>query len=151
MIWYFGYWQIQRREWKLDLINRAQTRPLEPALIGLPKDFLENQKTYEYRKLIVRGRFDHENERRIIPRSYMSCKKFNPLNSRKNEPEVAKLTVGGNIITPFILTSGDRILVNRGFVSWDYMEPETRKLGKSYFKKNGSRRYGGVTFASICL
>merc|ERR1712110_1079157 len=40
------------------------------------------------------------------------------------------MKMGANIITAFELLDGRRILVNRGFVSHEYLEPETRKLGQ---------------------
>ena len=82
-------------------------------------------------RLLTRGHYDHTKELRISPRSYFSDTEFNPLNSRKKEPKMAQGRVGGNIITPFVLSdSGRRILVNRGFVSWDYLEPSTRLRGQ---------------------
>ena len=94
----------------MDLINRSENRPLLSPLDGIPKDYLENDKDYEFRKMTVRGKFDHSRELYIVPRSFISSEEFNPLKSRENQPMVAKMRVGVNVVTPFILDDGRKIL-----------------------------------------
>ena len=74
------------------------------------------------------GRYDHRRELRVIPRSYISPggKAF----PSKLLPEIARERTGAHIITGFVTGDGRRILVNRGFASWSFIEPETRETGQ---------------------
>lgn len=75
----------------------------------------------EYSKVHVRGQFDHENVVYIGPKSYIS-----------NEDSGGGLSgnaqsVGYYVITPFqVEDSGQKILVNRGWVSSQKYTPESR-------------------------
>ncbi|XP_005987457.1 surfeit locus protein 1 isoform X2 [Latimeria chalumnae] len=116
---------VQRRKWKLKLIQDLWDRTnAEP--IPLPLDPLE-LKELEYRRVTVRGYFDHSKELYIVPRT--------PVDPQREAREAGRLIStgesGANVITPFYCTDlGITILVNRGFVPRKKMKPETRSKGQ---------------------
>lgn len=120
-----GTWQVMRRKWKLQLIE--DLRSLTSATpIPLPTDPLE-LKELEYRRVKVRGRFDHSQEIYILPRS--------PVDPEKEAREAGSIgssgEVGANVITPFYCSDlGISILVNRGYVPKRRIRPETRMKGQ---------------------
>ncbi|KAK9453233.1 surf-like protein [Dipodascopsis uninucleata] len=92
-----GFWQIKRLKWKTDLIAEYENRLALPPLI-LPAN-LNNEAAMEmqYRRVLAKGRFLHEKEILVGPRTY--------------EGEI-----GYAVITPFQRENGSRILVNRGWI-----------------------------------
>ncbi|XP_058473547.1 surfeit locus protein 1 [Solea solea] len=120
-----GTWQVKRRQWKLRLIN-DMTRLTTAEPIPLPLNLDELNKL-EYRRVTVRGRFDHSKELYILPRS--------PVDPDKEAREAGRLSSSGesgaNVITPFHCTDlGITILVNRGYVPKLKIRPETRMKGQ---------------------
>ncbi|ESO01639.1 hypothetical protein HELRODRAFT_192218 [Helobdella robusta] len=114
-----GIWQIRRRKWKLELIEEMESKVNHPP-VPLPSDPSEIA-TLDYRKVKVRGKFDHSREAYILPR-------VNIQSLDKNAP-----TQGGGayVVTPFRLEDGsDTILVNRGWVPRSRIDPETRRTGQ---------------------
>lgn len=106
-----GIWQVERLQWKLDLIDRVERRiaarpmPL-PGRAAWPK---LAERDSEYTKVVVTGTFDHA-----------------------RETLVEALTVRGPgfwVMTPLRTTSGT-VLVNRGFVPPDRRWPERRMAGQ---------------------
>ncbi|XP_063067040.1 surfeit locus protein 1 [Engraulis encrasicolus] len=120
-----GTWQVMRRQWKLQLIEELRSlTTAEP--VPLPTDPME-LKTLEYRRVKVRGRFDHSQEIHILPRS--------PVDPEKEARQAGQLgssgETGANIVTPFYCTDlGIKILVNRGYVPKQKIRPETRMKGQ---------------------
>nr|XP_057919495.1 surfeit locus protein 1 [Doryrhamphus excisus] len=120
-----GTWQVKRRQWKLQLIDElAKLTSAEP--IPLPVDPHELQQL-EYRRVRVRGRYDHAKELYILPRS--------PVDPEKEAREAGRLSssgeTGANVVTPFHCTElGISILVNRGYVPKQKVRPETRMKGQ---------------------
>lgn len=112
-----GFWQLDRLEWKNELIARVESRMNAPAVPApmeaeWPK---VNAKTDEYRRVRVIGTFRHEDEVAI----------FTTLTKPKG-----KLSGQGYwILTPLVQPNGSIIIVNRGFVPLAYRESETRKHG----------------------
>ncbi|KAI8979619.1 SURF1 family-domain-containing protein [Mycotypha africana] len=105
---YLGCWQVQRLRWKVNLIRTLEDR-LYQAPIPLPKrispDTLED---YEYRKVYMKGRYRHDQEFFLGPRTRGDG------------------NVGYFIITPFERDNGTTVLVKRGWVSPDKRDPSTR-------------------------
>lgn len=120
-----GTWQLKRRKWKLELIRELQSlTTAEP--IALPVDPME-MKGLEYRRVKVRGRFNHSKELFILPRS--------PVDPEREAREAGRISSsvesGANVITPFYCTDlGITILVNRGYVPKNKIKPETRVKGQ---------------------
>ncbi|MGJ4960977.1 SURF1 family protein [Bradyrhizobium sp. HKCCYLRH3061] len=105
-----GVWQIERRAWKLDLIDRVERRVhAEPVPAPGPADWPAiNRSDDEYKRVTLSGRF---------------------LNDR--ETLVQALTVEGSgywVVTP-LRTAGGTVLVNRGFVPADRRARASRSAG----------------------
>ncbi|KAF3701866.1 Surfeit locus protein 1 [Channa argus] len=120
-----GTWQVKRREWKLKLIDEL-TRLTTAEPIPLPINPHEVN-SLEYRRVRVRGQYDHSKELYIMPRS--------PVNPEKEAREAGRLSSsvesGANVVTPFHCTDlGITILVNRGYVPRQKIRPETRMKGQ---------------------
>ncbi|XP_017263316.1 surfeit locus protein 1 [Kryptolebias marmoratus] len=120
-----GTWQVKRRQWKIGLINELR-RMTTAEPVPLPLDPLEvNQ--LEYRRVKVRGRYDHSKELYVMPRS--------PVDPEKEAREAGSLSssgeIGANVITPFHCSDlGITILVNRGYVPKQKIRAETRMKGQ---------------------
>ncbi|XP_034565284.1 surfeit locus protein 1 [Notolabrus celidotus] len=120
-----GTWQVKRRERKMQLINDlVKLTTAEP--IPLPIDPHE-MNSLEYRRVRVRGRYDHSQELYVLPRS--------PVDPEKEAREAGTLSssgeTGANVITPFYCSDlGISILVNRGYVPRKKINPETRMKGQ---------------------
>nr|XP_046230614.1 surfeit locus protein 1 [Scatophagus argus] len=120
-----GTWQVRRRQWKLQLIDEL-TRLTTAEPIPLPLDPHE-LKSLEYRRVRVRGQYDHSKELYILPRS--------PVDPEREAREAGRLSssgeTGANVVTPFHCTDlGITILVNRGYVPKQKIRPETRMKGQ---------------------
>ncbi|XP_077592969.1 surfeit locus protein 1 [Stigmatopora nigra] len=120
-----GTWQVKRRQWKLQLIDEL-TRLTTAEPIPLPAD-PQDLPSLEYRRVRVRGRYDHAKELYILPRS--------PVDPDKEAREAGRLSssgeTGANVVTPFHCTDlGITILVNRGYVPKQKISPERRTKGQ---------------------
>jgi len=104
-----GVWQLQRMEWKNDLIERLQTRmtmpPLDAAGVGA------DPKAAEYRKVRLTGTFLHDKELHLLARSM-------------------NRNVGLQVVTPLRLESGEVVLFNRGWVPERLKDPARRPEGQ---------------------
>lgn len=102
-----GVWQVERRAWKLDLIEkvRARTRAT-PAPLPARADWGGDQ---AYRRVHVRGNFANNRE------TYVQA--------------VTALGPGWWVMTP-LRTATTTLLVNRGFVPQDRRDPATRRAGQ---------------------
>ncbi|CAG0883643.1 unnamed protein product [Cyprideis torosa] len=128
-----GCWQVKRHYWKQDLIERMKTKMSGPA-IPVPtatKDLSQ----WEYTRVKATGHFRHEQEMYITPRSPV------PPPGSPDGPGRGTggfITVGSDpekiggayVVTPFEMTNGKTILVNRGWVSRSKIPPFRRKEGQ---------------------
>ena len=87
-----GVWQVQRLRWKLDLIDRVETRLAQPA-VSIPATMDPEQ--FEYRRVRVRGTFLHDRETLV--------------------EALTERGAGHWVMTP-LQTERGTILINRGFV-----------------------------------
>ena len=107
-----GVWQIERRAWKLALIDRVEQRihaapaPL-PAAPSWPEVTAAGD---EYRRVSLTGRFLHDRETLV--------------------QAVTDFGGGFWVITPLRTADGATVLVNRGFVSQDQRARATRRSGE---------------------
>ncbi|WP_420548211.1 SURF1 family protein [Curvivirga sp.] len=93
------FWQVQRLQWKNDLIDKMISRANSPAA-ELPAGSLDEEDT-EFRPFTVRGIFDHEHEIYLVNRS---------LNGNP----------GVHVLTPLVREDGQgAILVNRGWAPFE--------------------------------
>ena len=106
-----GVWQLDRLEWKQELIDRLQTRSVMEA-VRLPGGSLAEAE-WDYRRVRVTGLFRHAQELHRLNRS---------LNGNP----------GVHVLTPLVRTDvpGEAvILVNRGWVPFDRKARATREEG----------------------
>ncbi|KAK2565793.1 Surfeit locus protein 1, partial [Acropora cervicornis] len=83
-----------------------------------------SSKDSEYRRVRLRGKFDHSEEIHVLPRSLNEGERSGGGLGRRPKS-------GAHIITPFeIADSRQRILVNRGWVPKDKIEPKKRLQGQ---------------------
>ena len=102
-----GVWQLERRTWKLDLIERVDARvhaapvappgPAQWASVDAARD--------EYRHVVVSGRFLPGRESRV--------------------QAVTSLGAGYWLLAPLQRDDGTVVLVNRGFITSDWKSPAT--------------------------
>jgi surfeit locus 1 family protein len=103
-----GTWQVERRSWKLDLIERVDRRvAAEPVAPPGPADWpAVNANDDEYRHVRVAGTFLNDRETQVF----------------------ASTALGGGywVVTPLRADEGMVVLVNRGFVPTEKRDPATR-------------------------
>jgi surfeit locus 1 family protein len=106
-----GVWQIERRAWKLALIDRVEQRVHAPAQpIPSPASWpAVSAANDEYRHVDVAGRFLHDRETLV--------------------QAVTEEGPGFWVLTPLKRDDGTFILINRGFVPSERRDASTRQAG----------------------
>ncbi|SEM84211.1 SURF1 family protein [Bradyrhizobium sp. OK095] len=106
-----GVWQIERRAWKLALIDRVEQRVHAPAQPAPSPDSWPTISTAndEYRHVSVSGRFLHDRETLV--------------------QAVTEEGGGYWVLTPLKRDDGTLVLVNRGFVPSERRDASTRQGG----------------------
>lgn len=102
-----GNWQIERRAWKLDLIERVEARlAAAPVAAPGPSAWPATGTNDEYRRVEVTGVFEHQHEALVQ----------------------ATTDLGGGfwVMTPLRRDDGTAVLVNRGFVTPERRDPAQR-------------------------
>lgn len=109
-----GLWQVQRLAWKEDLIARLEQRlAATPAAAPRVADWPALSKAAdEYRRVSVRGRFDHSRETWVGAST--------------------ELGSGYWVLTPFRSEDGFWLLVNRGFVTPEMRERSRRAADETH-------------------
>jgi surfeit locus 1 family protein len=106
-----GTWQMQRRAWKLGLIERIEQRVhAEPISLTAAKEHWERERDIEYYRVLLVGRFLHDEERHL----------YTIENSKP----------AWRIVTPLITSGGDVVLVDRGYVPENLKDPARRSEGQ---------------------
>lgn len=105
-----GLWQIERLQWKRDLIARVESRVASPA-VPLEQALTHGPAAAEWRHIVVRGRFAHDKELYV----------YAP--SREGE-------AGLHVVTPLVRSDDSAVLVDRGFVPEALKDPATRSAGQ---------------------
>ena len=107
-----GNWQLRRLDWKLELIERVETRAYS-APASLPNRALWsdiNKQDHEYQRVTATGEFLHD-----------------------KEALVWAATEYGNgywVLTPLVINANETVFINRGFVPLDKSDQNTRKEGQ---------------------
>ena len=117
LIW-LGLWQVQRLAWKEALIRTVEERTVAPPVPLPPRGdwaTLEPD-AYEYRRVSATGTFDHAEEVHV----------YRPLVSARGPYRGP----GDIVLTPFHLASGGTVMVDRGFVPNERLDPATRAAGQ---------------------
>ncbi|XP_063700093.1 SURF1-like protein [Culicoides brevitarsis] len=122
-----GCWQVQRKQWKEDLIKNLDEKTKMPA-VPCP-DNLQDIDFMEYRKIIVRGEFLHDRELIMGPRSLITDGDVSTAGGGIFTQQSEKH--GFHVVTPFKLEGRDDIiLVNRGWVPASLKNPMKREAGQ---------------------
>ncbi len=108
-----GSWQVYRLQWKLDLLKQIEEKSKQPPA-NIPRNE-ETLKNMQFRKVISFGRYLNKYEMHLVGR-YSQGK------------------MGYHIITPFVLSNGKVILVNRGWIPVD--KKQASKRAESIIKGN---------------
>ena len=119
-----GFWQLERLDWKRDLIARLEALAALPPQ-PLPAD-LSQVTGLEFLPVRVEGEFLHDREMYFASRT-------------RNKK------VGLHVVTPFVMTDGRGLLVDRGWVAIDRREPASRAEGQleGLVEVTGQLRFGG--------
>ncbi|WP_158668288.1 SURF1 family protein [Bradyrhizobium guangdongense] len=106
-----GVWQIERRAWKLALIDRVEQRVHAPARpVPSPASWPAiSAASDEYRHVSVSGRFLHDRETLV--------------------QAVTEEGPGYWVLTPLKRDDGTLVLINRGFVPSERRDASTRRDG----------------------
>ena len=113
-----GTWQLRRLAWKTSLLDTIEQRTTTPPVpLPPPAEWSRlDPADYAYRHVVLTGSFSHDKEAHV----------FRPLA----EPRGRHGGLGDLVLTPFRLASGDTVIVNRGFVPEDRLDPATRAAGQ---------------------
>jgi surfeit locus 1 family protein len=105
-----GMWQVNRLNWKTELIQRVDQRvKAAPVAAPGPAEWASlNETSAEYRRVTLRGRYVHEQETLV--------------------QAMTALGSGYWVLTPLHTEQGFVVLVNRGFVPPDKRDPATRPV-----------------------
>jgi surfeit locus 1 family protein len=106
-----GYWQVERRAWKLDLIERVDARVHGEAVAAPARDDWQNvsRARDEYRKVTVTGTYRNDLETQVYTATDYGA--------------------GYWVLTPLMRDDGTIVMINRGFVPTDKRDPNTRADG----------------------
>lgn len=104
-----GTWQVERLEWKRELIASRSARFAAPP-IALPEAAADPTQ-FEFHRVRVQGTYLHARE------MYMPARTLNG-------------NLGWHVITPLARDDGSHVLVDRGWVPLERKEPETRAPGQ---------------------
>lgn len=106
-----GTWQIQRLEWKTNLIAKFEDRLVKPPLPLPPRVDPDAISDFDYRRVYATGRFRHDQEMLIGPRM------------REGQD-------GFVVVTPLERGDGQStVLVNRGWISKKLQHQKDRIQG----------------------
>ncbi len=106
-----GKWQLDRREWKLGILQRIESRIHgKPVALDAAQTIWRQSHDIEYTRVRLAGRFLHEYERYFYA--------------------ILDGVQGWKVITPLQTGNGDLVLVDRGFVPEELKPPATRERGQ---------------------
>ncbi|KAK7465348.1 surf-like protein [Stygiomarasmius scandens] len=98
-----GTWQLYRLKWKINLIDELEEK-LQLQPLSLPRRInLDVIPEFVFRKVIMKGEWDHEHTMLLTPR-------------------VREGVHGAHVVTPLKRENGTTILVDRGFVSNEFAQ-----------------------------
>lgn len=120
-----GTWQVERLKWKVKLIDELQEK-LQRDPLSLPRRInLSAVADFTYRKVIIRGKWDHAHAMLLGPRVYDG-------------------TNGYHLIEPLVRTDGTTVIVDRGFISQDLVDRKAYLQDSSEVEVLGMLRTGHV-------
>jgi len=102
-----GSWQVDRLKWKVNLIDELEEKLRREPMVLPPRINVSVLPNFIYRKVVMRGKWDHQHTVLIGPR-------------------VRDGTSGYHLITPLIRSDGSTVLVDRGFISQEFADVAKR-------------------------
>jgi surfeit locus 1 family protein len=106
-----GTWQVQRLDWKAKLIAKFEDRLVRPPLPLPPRIDPEVIPEFDYRRIVARGHFRHDQEMLVGPRMHDGDDGF-------------------TVITPLERGEGEStVLVNRGWIPRKLKDQKHRTSG----------------------
>jgi surfeit locus 1 family protein len=105
-----GIWQMERREWKHDILDRIAANQAAPP-ITFDELLRGDQLRFEYGRVKVAGTFLHDKEFYLAARSL-------------------KNTVGLQVVTPLKTDDGRVVLFERGWIPQEKKDPARRTEGQ---------------------
>ena len=106
---FLGGWQLQRLQWKLNLIRQAEENLKAPP-ISIDKALAADIRGAQYRRVRITGRFDHSREAYVFSTAANGVPVY-------------------HVITPIVFGSSKRLLVDRGLVPAGLRERFSRSVG----------------------
>ena len=113
---------MNRREWKLDLIDKVNSNSEKVPVVNMPSDWTTLPEDFEYRRLVVTGRYLHDQEMFMAPRMLLTgnlkggnlhnVDKYGQDPSARPDVPLARNKTGAWVVTPFLLSDGRKILGN---------------------------------------
>jgi surfeit locus 1 family protein len=112
LLLFLGTWQLQRLQWKTDLIQTIEKRLSEPEtpFSTLKAKTGEKHKDYEFQKTYFEGHYLHQRELKWMSKSKDG-------------------KIGVHLVTPFMIKDGSLIIVDRGWVPLDGFNEVSRPEG----------------------
>ncbi|EIW87059.1 mitochondrial protein required for respiration [Coniophora puteana RWD-64-598 SS2] len=102
-----GTWQVQRLQWKINLIDELEEK-LHREPILLPRHVnLSAVPDFIYRRVLLKGKWDHKHSLLLGPR-------------------VREGAHGHHVVTPLVRSDGSTILVDRGFITNEHADDYVR-------------------------
>src|SRR5882757_9586650 len=103
-----GVWQLERLQWKLALIARVNAH-MAAAPVPLDQILAMNPDDAQYRRVALRGHFDHAHEAYVF-------------TTDAGAPVY-------HVLTPLLTDDGKVVMVDRGEVPKELLDPATRLAG----------------------
>ena len=103
-----GVWQLERLQWKLALIARVNGH-MAAAPLALDRIIAMEAGEAQYRRVTLKGRFDHAHEAYVF-------------TTDAGDPVY-------HVLTPFTADDGKVLMVDRGEVPKEKLDPTTRAAG----------------------
>ncbi|KAK6113463.1 SURF1 family protein [Brugia pahangi] len=127
-----GVWQLQRLQWKTNLLKKIEDRMKQEA-VPFPDDNLSSLDDLEYAKVKVTGEFLHDHEFYVQPRQRFDKEE----KKSKIRPAVNNFgSPGAQVITPFKLHPSGRTEGQvQGQVTFDAVVRHTEKR-PSFIRRN---------------
>ena len=115
-----GVWQVERLAWKESLLATIAARTKAPPAPLPPQAEWQSLQpdAYAYRHVAATGSFDNAHEAHV----------FRPLSEA--DAHGPAHGIGDLVLVPFRLAQGGTVIVNRGFVPADRLDPKTRAAGE---------------------
>ncbi|EKM61343.1 uncharacterized protein PHACADRAFT_190505 [Phanerochaete carnosa HHB-10118-sp] len=114
-----GTWQVERLKWKVNLIDELQEKLSQEPLVLPRRINTVAVADFAYRKVLVRGMWDHAHAILLGPR----------VHNGEN---------GYHLVEPLVRTDGTTVIVNRGFISKAQAEK------KAYLRDDGEVKVLGM-------